>query len=77
MRSESMTAQLYSATNLLTGVHGWSDCSDEFFANMMICLINQASYLLWKQMKRLEEDFINEGGFTERLYNVRKAAKDR
>jgi len=24
----------------------------------MICLINQASYLLWKQMKRLEEDFI-------------------
>lgn len=55
----------------------WSDWSDEFFANTMICLINQASYLLWKQMKRLEEDFINEGGFSERLYNVRKAAKDR
>ncbi len=33
--------------------------SDEFFANTMICLINQASYLLWKQMQRLEEDFIN------------------
>ena len=55
----------------------WSDWSDEVFANTMICLINQASYLLWKQMKRLEEDFIKEGGFTERLYNVRKVAKDR
>ena len=54
-----------------------SDCSDEFFANTLICLINQASYLLWKQMKRLEEDFIKEGGFTERLYNVRKTTKDR
>jgi four helix bundle suffix protein len=56
---------------------GWSDWSDEFFANTMICLINQASYLLWKQMQRLEEDFIKDGGFTERLYNVRKTAKDR
>ena len=54
-----------------------SDWSDEVFANTMICLINQASYLLWKQMKRLEEDFIKEGGFTERLYNVRKTTKDR
>lgn len=50
----------------------WSDLSDEKFANIMICLINQASYLLWKQMQRLEEDFLREGGFTERLYNKRK-----
>jgi len=49
----------------------WSDWSDEVFANTMICLINQASYLLWKQMQRLEEDFLKEGGFTERLYHVR------
>ena len=54
-----------------------SDWSDEFFANTMICLINQASYLLWKQMKRLEEDFIKAGGFTERLYNVRRTTRDR
>ena len=51
---------------------GWSD---EVFANTMICLINQASYLLWKQMQRLEEDFLKEGGFTEKLYNVRSQAR--
>jgi restriction system protein len=53
----------------------WSDKSDEVLANILICLINQASYLLWKQLQRLEADFIKEGGFTERLYNVRKNAR--
>jgi restriction system protein len=38
----------------------------------MICLVNQASYLIGKQIKRLEENFAKEGGFTERLYNYRK-----
>jgi four helix bundle suffix protein len=28
----------------------------EIFANTMICLINQASYLLWQQLKSLEKD---------------------
>jgi restriction system protein len=53
----------------------WSDKSEEEFANTMICLVNQASFLLWKQMQRLEEDFKKEGGFTERLYAFRKKAK--
>jgi four helix bundle suffix protein len=53
----------------------WSDLSDELFANKMICLINQASYLLWKQLQRLEKDFKNDGGFTERLYTFRKNAR--
>ena len=53
----------------------WLSLTDDVFANTLICLINQASFLLWKQMQRLEEDFIKEGGFTERLYTVRKAAR--
>lgn len=53
-------------------VSDWSDKSDEEFANTIICHINQASYLLWKQLQRLEEDFKKNGGFTERLYNFRK-----
>lgn len=53
----------------------WSDSSGEEFANTLICLINQASFLLWKQLQRFEEDFKKEGGFTERLYNVRKDAR--
>jgi four helix bundle suffix protein len=55
----------------------FADKSDEEFANTLICLINQASYLLWKQMKRLEEDFLKEGGFTERMYKTRKKAREK
>lgn len=41
-------------------------------ANIMICLVNQAGYLIGKQIKRLEENIAKEGGFTERLYKYRK-----
>ena len=37
-------------------------------ANTLICLINQASFLLGRQILKLEQSFVNEGGFTERLY---------
>lgn len=50
----------------------WEKKTADEFANTMICLINQASFLLWKQLQRLEEDFKKNGGFTERLYNLRK-----
>jgi restriction system protein len=54
----------------------WSDMSDSaLMANMLICLINQTSYLLWQQMKTLEKQFLTDGGFTERLYKMRKAAR--
>ena len=43
----------------------------EVAANTMICLINQETYLLGRQVARLAHDFENEGGFTERLYKIR------
>ncbi len=46
--------------------------SAEVAANTMLCLINQASYLLHRQIQRLEQDFLEQGGFTERLYGARK-----
>lgn len=50
----------------------WSDLSDpEIFANTLICLINQASYLLKRQLETLERQFLQEGGFSERLYRMR------
>lgn len=56
-----------------------SDLSDmsnpEVAANTLICLINQASYLLGRQIKSLEEQFLKEGGFTERLYHARQQAR--
>jgi restriction system protein len=45
--------------------------SPEVAANTLICLINQATYLLRKQIQKLEQSFLNEGGFTERLYQAR------
>lgn len=49
--------------------------SAEIAANTLICLTNQASYLLRRQMQKLEQDFLTEGGFTERLYRKRQAAR--
>lgn len=48
---------------------------DARFANTMICLINQATYLLHRQLQRLEKDFLEEGGFTERLFSARSKAR--
>lgn len=44
----------------------------ETIANMAIILINQADYLLFKQLERLENDFVTQGGFSERMMRVRK-----
>jgi len=49
--------------------------SPEVAANTLICLINQASFLLRRQLQKLEQSFLNEGGFTERLYRERQARR--
>jgi len=49
--------------------------SQESAANCLICLLHQTNYLLDKQLERLEDDFVKNGGFTERLYNIRKNAR--
>jgi restriction system protein len=40
-------------------------------ANAIICLIHQANYLLDKQVAGLERDFIQSGGYSERLATAR------
>ncbi len=47
----------------------------EVAANTPICLIHQANYLLDQQLRQLETQFLREGGFTERLYRARSAAR--
>jgi four helix bundle suffix protein len=42
-------------------------------ANAIICLIHQANYLLDRQISRLEEQFITEGGYSEQLATARLA----
>ena len=46
--------------------------SAEVAANTIICLIHQTNFLLDQQLRQLERDFLEQGGFTERLYNMRK-----
>jgi four helix bundle suffix protein len=45
-------------------------------ANIIICLIHQANYLLDRQIRQLEQAFLNEGGLRERMTRARLAVRD-
>ena len=47
----------------------------EVSANTIICLIHQTNYLLYQQLRQIEQQFLKEGGFSERLYEARKNRK--
>lgn len=46
-------------------------------ANVMIGLIKLTNYLLDQQLRRLEQDFLKEGGLRERMTQARMAARAR
>jgi restriction system protein len=48
----------------------------EAVANAMLCAVNQAAYLLRRQMESQSRDFVEHGGFTERLYVARVRARE-
>ena len=52
------------------------DSPPEIAANTMICLIHQTNYLLDQLLRQLEQQFFNEGGFTEKLYRARSVARN-
>src|SRR5262249_5813892 len=60
----------------LTGLFGLSEfvakADPELAANAMICAVNQAAYLLKRQLESQSETFLKKGGFTEKLYGARK-----
>jgi restriction system protein len=51
--------------------------SPEVAANAMLCLIHQTNFLLDQQLRQLEKKFLEEGGFTEKLYRTRLRARGR
>ena len=65
----------------LTGLAGLSQfvakAEPELAANAMLCAVNQAAYLLRRQIESQSRDFVEHGGFTERLYASRVKARDR
>jgi four helix bundle suffix protein len=49
----------------------------ETVANILICLIHQANYLLDRQIRKLELEFLREGGLRERMTRARLAVRSR
>jgi len=45
-------------------------------ANIAICLIHQANYLLDQQLKSLEKSFLKDGGLRERMTLARLQARE-
>lgn len=63
----------------LTGLSGLADfvarAEPELAGNAMLCAVNQAAYLLRRQVESQGRTFLREGGFTERLYRSRQQAR--
>jgi len=51
--------------------------SADVVANIALCLIHQTNYLLDQQIRRLEQDFIKEGGIRERMTRARLNRRDK
>jgi four helix bundle suffix protein len=63
----------------LTGLSGLADfvakADTEMAGNAMLCAVNQAVYLLKRQIESQARKFQQEGGFTENLYRQRQRAR--
>lgn len=51
--------------------------SAEVIANIALCLIHQANYLLDQQLRRLDQDFLKDGGLRERMSRARRQVRGR
>ena len=47
----------------------------EIWANVAVCLIHQANYLLDQQLRALEKDFLQQGGMRERMAKARSEVR--
>lgn len=66
-------------TNVARASLSWkfvARAAPELAANAMLCAANQAAYLLRRQLESQSRDFVEHGGFTERLYAARAKAKE-
>lgn len=51
--------------------------SPQVIANIAICLIHQTNYLIDQQLRRLEKDFLEQGGLRERMFQARLGQRRR
>lgn len=63
----------------LRGLAGLSEfveqAAPELAGNAMLCAVNQAAYLLKRQLESQGQTFLESGGFTEKLYGARSQAR--
>ena len=66
---------------VLTGLAGLADfvskAEPELAANAMLCAVNQAAYLLKRQLESQGREFTEKGGFTESLHATRVKARQK
>lgn len=51
--------------------------NSDVYANILICLIHQCNYLLDRLIRKLEKDFIEEGGIRERMFKARNEFRNK
>jgi four helix bundle suffix protein len=70
------TKKLSVPASMRVGERPYAPGSAELVANAALSLLNLACYLLDRQIAAQGKAFVEEGGFTERLYRVRSARKE-
>ncbi|MBN2829957.1 MAG: four helix bundle protein [Candidatus Cloacimonetes bacterium] len=76
VRKEKARQNTNQGNNYLTLSVPESLPSSAIVANGVLSLLNLTCYLLDKQVHRLANDFLNDGGFSERLYRERSKKRD-
>jgi restriction system protein len=71
-RSQTVRQLAYKSNKTYTTYETYMS-NPEIAANCLICLIHQANFLLDRQLNTLQKEFLEKGGFTEKLYSARSA----
>lgn len=50
--------------------------SAEIVANIALCVVHQTNFLLDQQIRRLEQDFVKQGGLREKMNKARRQFRD-
>lgn len=68
--STNLTNESNKSNSHLSNLSNWAN-TPERFANLMVTLISKENYLLDQMVRSLEQKFVNEGGYSENLFNKR------
>jgi len=75
-QSQAVRRLAYRSNKSYTTYKSYIESSDsEAAANTLVCLIHQENFLLDQLLRKLEKDFLEKGGFTEKLYSARRKAR--